>query len=141
MHRSLTLTTWAAVDSSCASPLFGPVGIDCTQNRDLESFTGRVQVTAAATEAAVALAPVTTGYFIALLSDYPVKVRLNGASGTQFTLTPSQVASVNTGSPLPYQCAFVASCQVTELRLAPISGATRTANVTVFISGDPTTAY
>ena len=111
------------------------------QTNDNELFNTTVRVAPGAADTLVAIAPVTTGYGIALYSDYPVKVRLNGVGATQFTLTPSSVSPTYLGAPLPDQCVFVATMTVTSVYLEPISGATTTANVRLVVTGDPTNAY
>lgn len=111
------------------------------QTADNEAFNTVVRVVPAAVEAQIAIAPVSTGYFVALYSDYPVKVRFNSAGGTQFVMSPSSVSPTYLGAPTPDQCVFVATAQITSLYLEPIASATTTANVRIVVTGDPSNAY
>jgi hypothetical protein len=111
------------------------------QTKDLQVFHTVKRVAPADAEAQVPIAPVTSGYFVDIRSDYPVQVRINGASATQFTLRSNGVSPVNLGAPLPDQCVFVATMAVTRIDIAPISGAQQTATVRIAVSGDPTSAY
>lgn len=111
------------------------------QTLDNETFQATVRVLPGAADAAVAIAPITTGYTIAVFSDYPVKMRLNGVSATQLVMSPGAVSPTYLGAPLPDQCCFIATVQVTSLYLEPIAGASQTANVRIVITGDPSNAY
>lgn len=111
------------------------------QTKDLQVCHVTKRVAPADAETQVSIAPVTTGYFLDIRSDYPVLVRINGASATQFTMKSNGVSPVNLGAPLPDQCIFVASVLVTRIDIAPISGATQTANVRLCVVGDPISAY
>lgn len=111
------------------------------QVKDLQVFHTVKRIAPGVAEAQVPIAPITTGYFIDIRSDYPVMVRLNGVGATQFTLTSNSVSPTNLGAPLPDQCVFVANMQVTSIYLQPISGAGQTANVRIAITGDPQSAY
>jgi hypothetical protein len=141
MYRYVKAEVGAAADSSLNDPVFGPLKIVADQTLDNESFATTIRVAPSASEAQVAIAPVTTGYFFALFSDYPVKVRLNGAMATQFTLKSNNVAAVSVGAPLPPQCCFMFNGEVTSVYLEPISSAAQTATVRIFVSGDPTSSY
>lgn len=141
MWRQLSVEVGVSVDSSFTSPLFGPAKVVCYQQKDNQEFHTRATVAPGATETAIAIAPVTQGYFFCLFSDYPVLVRLNGPSATQFTLNTNNVAATNVGSPLPNQCCLILTGQVSSVRLAPIASAQQTANVTIVVTGDPTNAY
>ncbi len=111
------------------------------QTKDNEVFSATVRVGTSDAEAAISIAPVTAGYFFCLMSDYPVRVRLNGAAATQFTLRSNSAAATNYGAPLPDNCCMMVSGAVTEVRLEPIASATQTANVKILVTGDPTNAY
>jgi len=139
-YRSITAKVVASVDSSLTQPIFGPVEMTAYQTLDCKADPIYTQVAPSASEAALSL-NVTTGYFVAIMSDYPVLVRLNGVSSTQFTMHSNNARAVNAGSPLPFQCCFIANIEVTSIRLAPISGAAQTANVAVLVTGDPISAY
>lgn len=111
------------------------------QSKDLQVFHTVKRVAPADAETQVSIAPVTTGYFVDIRSDYPVMIRINGVSATQFTMKSNGVPPVNLGAPLPDQCVFVATMTVTRIDIAPISGATQTANVRIAVSGDPQSSY
>lgn len=140
MYRSATVQVTTGDDSNLTQKGFDRKAT-FYQTKDQEEFSTVRRVAPADSEATVSIAPVTTGYFIGLYSDYPVKVRINGASATQFTMRSNNVSAVNVGAPLPDQCCFVATMEVTELRLEPIASASQTANVRIVITGDPTSAY
>lgn len=108
---------------------------------DNETCDVRIRVAPADAEAAITLGTLTTAYGIMVFSDYPILVRPNGASATQFTTTSCNVPATNVGAPLPYSCFFGGTFQCTSLRVAPISGAAQTANVRIIASGDPTSSY
>ena len=141
MYRSTRLYHVVADDSSLTQPVFGPREMSAYQTKDLEVFSTTVRVGPSDAETTIAIAPVTTGYSIVLMSDYPVRVRLNGAAATQFTLLSNNVAATNVGAPLPDQCYLAMTGTVTELRLQPIASAASTANVKVVITGDPNSSY
>lgn len=141
MYRSFRIVAVAGDDQTLKQVIFGPRELVAYQTLDLESATPVIRIGPSDAEAQVSLAPVTTGYCIHVTSDYPVKVRVNGSGATQFTMHGNNVAAVNVGAPLPDKCWFSASIEVTSLYLAPISSAAQTANVKVFVSGDPTSAY
>ncbi len=111
------------------------------QSLDLEVFSTAVNVGTSDSEAAIAIAPVATGYNLFVSSDYPILLRVNGTSATQFTLNSNNVAATNAGAPLPDQCCFFMTGQTTSVRVAPISGATQTAHVKISVTGDPTNSY
>lgn len=111
------------------------------QTRDLEATAPALRVAPGAAEAQVNLGALSTGYAIALFADYPVKVRLNGPSATQFTLRSNSTPPVNQGAPLPPQCVFVATMDVSSLYVEPIASATQTASVWLVVTGDPTNSY
>lgn len=139
-YRTATLNFKAGDSSSLDAVLFDRLST-FYQTKDLETFSTFVRIGTADAETTIAIAPVTTGYFIALFSDYPIKVRLNGASETQFTMKSNNVTPVSTGAPAPDQCVLLFTGTITAVRLEPISGAAQTANVKIFISGDPANSY
>ena len=140
-HRLLKLSVTGATDPTLSQLIFGPAAIDAYQNLDNTFFSGRKVVNSTDAEAQLVLGPVANAYFLAVLSDYPVLVRLNSPTGTQFTLKAQKVPAVNVGSAPPIKCAFVLTGLVTALYLAPIPGATGVANVLVFATGDPSASY
>jgi hypothetical protein len=111
------------------------------QTKDLQVSHVTKRVAPGDAEAQVSIAPVTAGYFIDVRSDYPVMLRLNGVSATQFIMKSNGVSPTNLGAPLPDQCVFVATMTVTRIDIAPISGATQTATVRIAVSGDPQSSY
>jgi hypothetical protein len=141
MYRYLKAETGVSADSTLTAPVFGPLKMVADQVQDLQEFSTTVRIVPGASEAPVAIAPVVNGYFIAVFSDYPVMVRLNGPSATQFTMKSNNVPIVNFGSPSPNMCIFMMTGTVTSLYLAPISGSQVTANVKVTVTGDPTNVY
>lgn len=140
MYRLIEAHVVTADDSNQSQITFNRT-CSLTQTKDLEAASPTVRVAPADAEAAITLGTISTAYAIAIFSDYPILVRLNGPSSTQFTLTSSNVPATNVGAPLPANCCFIATCQVTSLRVAPITGASQTANVWICASGDPQSAY
>ena len=141
MYRYTKVEVGAASDSTLRYPVFGPLQLFFDQVKDLQSFDTMVRVAPGAAESQLTLGPITTAYLLLVTSDYPVMVRPNGVSATQYTLKSNSVAAPNVGSPLPNQCVFLISGTITSLYLAPIAGAVQTANVTVFAAGDPLNSY
>lgn len=139
-YRITTVDTTIADDSNLSQVLYKRKAA-FYQSRDLEHCEKFLRVGPSDSETEVTLAPVTTGYFLEIRSDYPVKVRLNGAMATQFTLVSNNTAQVNLGAPLPDQCVFLATCNVTSLYVEPIASAAQTANVKVCVTGDPANVY
>ncbi len=111
------------------------------QVNDLQVYSTKKRVQSTDAEVQVPLGPITNGYFIEIRSDYPILVRLNGSTATQFTLKSNNTAPTNVGAQPPDQCLFAATLAVTSLYLAPISGAQTTANVKVVVTGDPSNTY
>lgn len=140
MYRAVQLRVVAADDSNLRSVTFDRT-LTAYQTRDLETAVAAVRVGTSDAQAQVSIAPLTTAYAVAVFSDYPIRVRFNGASETQFTMTPANVAAVNVGAPLPDQCAIYMQGQITSVWVQPISGATQTANVKIVATGDPSSAY
>ena len=141
MYRAVKIRILVSDDSNGEAPIFGPRDVTCYQTRDLEEFHTTVRVGPSDAEAQIAIAPIATGYFLGLLTDYPVRCRFNSASGTQFIMTPSNVAATNVGAPLPDQCAAILPFQITGVWLQPIASAAQTANVKIVITGDPSSVY
>lgn len=141
MYRETTITTGLFDDVNQTRAYYGPSTLAVTQTLDKEGFSKLVRVGASDAEAAVDITPLTTAYYIELRSDYPVLVRINGSSATQFTLIGQNTTVKNVGAPVPDKCFFAATMTVTSVRLAPITAASTTANVTLILSGDPTSAY
>jgi hypothetical protein len=111
------------------------------QSKDLQVFHTVKRVAPGDADTQVSIAPVSTGYFVDIRSDYPVLIRLNGNTATQLTMKTNGVTPTNLGAPLPDQCVYVATVNLTSLYIAPISGATQTANVRIVVTGDPISAY
>ena len=140
MYRIVKVEVKVADDSNLNN-LEASRTVVCYETRDNESCIKTVRVGPSDSEAAVDISPVTTGYFYHISSDYPVKVRLNGASETQTVMVSNNVAATNVGGPLPDQSIKLATETVTSIRLAPISSATQTANVHIIVTGDPTNSH
>lgn len=144
MYRSVQLTVAGAYDSSLKWPIFGPLNIYFDNVNDLQAYNQIHRVNATDTEFTVPISSlITASYFYVVVSDYPVLVRLVGASTTQFTMHSNNVAVTNIGSPVPDQCVMFGTCALPNnyMTLAPITGAVQTATVKVFVSGDPLNAY
>lgn len=139
-YRTTRLRTVVADGSDLSQVEFDRT-ITVNQTYDNQVFSTVKQVKPTDTEVQVPITPVTTGYFVEIRSDYPVMVRLNGVSATQFTLHGSNVVPVSLGAPLPDQSYFSATMTITSLYVAPIAGAQTTANVRVLITGDPLNPY
>lgn len=138
--RQIEARTVVADDSNQQQVSFDR-SVSLKRTEDNEVYVGTLRIGAADSEATIALGTITTGYAISLYSDYPIRVRLNGASETQFVMTSSNTPVTNFGAPAPSNCCFVATVQVTSLRLQPINDAAQTATVHVAVTGDPTSAY
>ena len=112
------------------------------QTADLEvaPLTFRV-APADAADVSIPLGTIAQGYAIHLFSDYPILVRFNSNTGTQFTLTSSNTPATNVGAPLPDSCYIGGNFKVTALYVSPISGASQTATCRVVCTGDPANAY
>ncbi len=139
-YRQTVIRTVVADDSNLSQVDYDRTAT-LNQTRDLQVFHTVKRVAVSDAETQVAIAPVTTGYLVDIRSDYPVMVRFNGPSATQFTLKGNNVSPTNIGAPLPDQCVFVASMTVTSIYVAPITGAAQTANVKVCVTGDPVSSY
>lgn len=140
MYRATTVQVDAGDDSNLIQKTFGRKAV-FTQTKDQESASPVVRIAPADAEALVSIAPVTTGYFAAIFSDYPIRVRFNSPTGTQFTMRSNGVSPTSIGAPLPDQCVLVMPCEVTAIYLAPIPAAAQTANVRICVTGDPTSSY
>lgn len=143
-YRLTTLSTVVADDSELTRKFYeGTCQVD--QVLDNEVVTKIVRVAPGASDAAVDLTPISQGYYYEIRSDYPVKYRVIGsgsaAAATQQTLIGQGISIVSRGAPLPDKCFAAGSQLVSSIYLEPISGATQTANVTIVLSGDPTSAY
>lgn len=140
MYRQTSSETVVAEDSNLEAITYERK-VFIYQTKDNLTFTGRVRIAPSASQAGVAITPVTTGYYYKITSDYPIMFRINSSTGTQFTMHTNNVSATNVGSPAPHQCLAEGTVGVTEIYLQPISGATQTANVDVVVSGDPQNAY
>lgn len=140
MFRSLSAQVVVADDSNL-NQIEVQRSISIYQTKDNKSFNTTYRVGTSDAQHQISFSTVlTTGYFLYLASDYPIQVAVN-ASSPSFTLNSNSAAAVNAGAPLPDQCCFIMSGQITSLYLTPISSATQTANVKITIVGDPTSAY
>lgn len=140
MYRLLEARLRMGTDSTL-DDLDADIRIALSQAKDRESCNKRLLVAPADSQVEVTIAPVTTGYFYLVAADYPILLRINGSTATQLTGHSNNVAAVNVGAPLPIQYLSMGTVEVTSLWVAPISGASRTANVRVLVSGDPESAY
>ena len=139
-YRTTSVRTIVADDSSLDQVDYDR---DSTiwQTKDLQVIHPTIRIAPGAAEGPVSLGAITQGYFVDIRSDYPIMLRLNGVSATQFTMATNNTAPTNLGAPLPDQCVFIATVKLTSLYLAPIAGATQTANVRICITADPLNAY
>lgn len=139
-YREFQVSVTVADDSNKSSVSFDRTAF-IYQTRDLEAVSPTFRVAPADTEALISLGTITTGYAFALYSDYPIMVRLNGVSSTQFTMHSNGVPATNSGAPLPPQCVFMGNIEISSIRVAPITGAGQTANCWLVVTGDPQSAY
>ena len=140
MVRIFEIRAVVADDSNMQQVAFDRIAV-LTQTKDLESASPTIRVAPADSDTSIGLGTITAGYGVAVFSDYPIKVRFNGSSATQFTLTSNNVPATNVGAPLPAQCFIGGTFNVTSVYVAPITGAAQTANVWIACTGDPTSAY
>lgn len=139
-YREISASMLIADTSACQSVEFQRK-VTFYRKDDLEVFVTTRQVGIADVEAQVSIAPISLGYSLWISSDYPVLVRLNGVSATQFQLTPNTVGATNLGTIAPDNCVWDATIRVTSIYIAPISGATQTATVKICVTGDPAVSY
>jgi len=140
MYRTTTIQVQAGDDSNLQSKLFDRAAT-FFQTKDLETASVMLRVAPGAADAAVSLAPVSTAYFVAIFSDYPVMYRLGASNATQQTMVSNGQPVVNNGAPAPDQCCLISTSLVSSLYIQPIAGAAQTANVRIFVSGDPASSY
>ena len=138
-YRLLEARAVVASDSNQSDA--SQVSASLTQTADNETVDLKIRVAPTDADTQIALGTIATAYAVLIFSDYPVKVRLNGSSATQLTLTSSVPPVTNVGAPSPPNCVLVITAQVTSLYIAPISSAAETACVRIIASGDPTSAY
>jgi len=142
MYRSIEASVIVAEDSNVEEgDITARRKIVAYQTKDLFACNKKLRVAPADAEAQVTLSPVTTGYFWAIFSDYPVKYRINGSTATQHTMRSNNTSNVNVGAPLPPQCIACGTSEVTSIYIAPIASAAQTANVNVIVTGDPASSY
>lgn len=139
-YRLFQLSATVGDDSNLQQKAFDRTAT-LTQVNDLEVANPTIRVAPADSDTQISLGTIAQGYAIAVFSDYPVKVRFNGNTSTQFTLTSNGATQTNVGAPLPAQCFIAGTFLVTSLYVAPISSAAQTATVWVVCTGDPTSAY
>lgn len=143
-YRITTLGTILADDSELTRKYFD-AKCQVYQTLDKEHVVKLVRIGTADADAEVSLSPLSTAYYLEIRSDYPIMYRVIGSgsasAATQMTLVGQGVTVVNQGAPLPDKCFMAMTGKVTSLYIAPISGASQTANVTVVASGDPVSAY
>lgn len=140
-YRETIVTTTVSDDFQQTRSYYGPSTCAITQTLDKEVVTKLVRVAPADAEAVVDITPLATAYYLEIRSDYPVMLRINGSSATQFTLIGQNATVTNVGAPVPDKVVVVFPATVTSVRLAPITSASQTANVTVICTGDPVSAY
>lgn len=139
-YRLFEIRAVVADDSNMQQIAFERTGT-FEQTKDLIVAPATIRVAAGAAETAITLGTLTTGYAWMVFSDYPIMIRLNGPSATQFTMTSNILQPVNVGAPTPATCFFGGTVQITSLRVAPITSPSQTANVWLVATGDPTNAY
>lgn len=139
-YREFQVAVTVADDSNKASVSFDRQAF-IYQTKDLESVSPSFRVLPGDAEALISLGTITTGYAFALYADYPVLVRLNGVSATQLIMHTNNVPATNSGAPLPPQCVFMGTVEVSSIRIAPITGAAQAANCWLVVTGDPANAY
>lgn len=139
-YRLTTIKTVVADDIELARKFYEGACVTY-QTLDQEVVVKRVRVGTSDSDTAVDITPITSGKYVEIRSDYPVRVRINGVGATQFTLNGQGVAAVAQGAPMPDKCAFVAHIDVTSVYLQPIASAAQTANVTLILTGDPVSVY
>lgn len=140
MYRLLEVRCVTADDSSLSGKTFDRTAV-LSKTLDLEGAAPTLRVAPGDSDTQVILGTVASGKMIAVYADYPIKVRFNGSSATQFTLNTSNVPVVNNGAPLPPCCFIGGTFNVTSLYVAPITSAAQTANVWVCVAGDPLDDY
>lgn len=139
-YRLFQLTATVGDDSNLQNKAFDRTAT-LVQVADLEVAPPTIRVAPADSDTQIQLGTITQGYAIAVFSDYPIKVRFNGNTATQLTLTSNGVSPTNVGAPLPAQCFVAGTFLVSSLYVAPISSAAQTATVWVVCTGDPANAY
>lgn len=139
-YREFQVSVVVADDSNKSSKSFDRQAY-IYQIKDLESVSPSIRVQPADVEALVSLGTITLGYAFAIFTDYPIRVRLNGVSATQFTMHSNNVPATNTGAPLPPQCVFMGNVEISSIYVQPIVNAQQTANVWLVVTGDPASAY
>lgn len=139
-YRLFEIHTVVGDDSNLQQKAFDRTAT-LTQVNDLEVAAPTIRVAPADADTQIVLGTISQGYSIAVYSDYPVKVRFNGNTATQFTLTSNNVAATNVGAPLPAECFIGGTFLVSSLYVAPITSAAQTANVWIVCTGDPANAY
>lgn len=139
-YREFQVSVVVADDSTKSSKSFDRQAY-IYQTKDLESVSPTIRVLPGDSEAQISLGTISLGYAFSILTDYPIRVRLNGASATQFVMHTNGVPVVNTGAPLPPQCVFMGNIEVSRIDVQPIVGAERVANVWICVTGDPANAY
>lgn len=139
-YREFQVSVVVADDSNKSSKSFDRQAY-IYQVKDLETVGPTIRVQPADAEVQVSLGTITTGYAFAIFADYPIRVRINGASATQFIMHSNNVPATNTGAPLPPQCVFMGNVEITSIYVQPIVNAQQTANVWLSVTGDPASVY
>ncbi len=130
-----------ATDVNQTEVLYGPNTVATTQNLDQELVVKRIPLSSSASETTVDITPLTTAKRAWITSDYPFRLRLNGASETQFVINADNGTVTNVGAALPARIAFHIPFNITAVRVQPVSGAGATANITIVLAGDPSSDY
>lgn len=139
-YREFQVAVTVADDSNKSSVSFDRSAF-IYQTKDRESVNQSFVVAPGDAEFVVSMGQVTLAYAWAVFTDYPVLIRPNGVSATQFTMHTNNVPATNSGAPVPPQCIALNTFELTSLRIAPITGAGQTANVWFVAIGDPSNAY
>jgi hypothetical protein len=139
MYRQAIVKVVVADDSNLANKTERELCV--YQTRDLEAGgLPTIRIAPGDEEIQVVLGNIAVGYFIHVQSDYPVQWRLRDSDGLN-PFTPGNVQPTNLGAVLPPQCFLTTTSRIPGLYLSPIDSAGQTANVTILISGDPSSAY
>lgn len=139
-YRRTVLHTQVGDDSNLANLDFDRRAV-LDQSQDQQVFHTTKTVSPSDAEVQVTIAPVTVGYFVEVRSDYPIMLRINGNTATQFIMKSNNVQPVNVGAPTPDRCVFSATISCTSIYLAPIVGALQAAKVKIVVTGDPVNSY
>jgi hypothetical protein len=139
-YRLIELHVAVGDDSSLQAVEFNR-STTLTQVNDLITASPTMKILPGASQAQVLLGSLVQGYSCWVFSDYPVLVRFNGASSTQFQTTSNGIPATNIGAPLPPACVIGGGFLMSSLYIAPIANAAQTATCWIVATGDPQSAY